>query len=210
MLRILLADDHQLLRSGLTRGFEGAGHTVIGHANTGDEAIKMAIEMAPDIVVMDLALPITDGIDATRRIRKAAPAIRIVILTMNDNPDATRLALDAGASGFLAKDCSFVDVLQTVEMIVSGETELTAELAEVMLKTTLGLTEMDEPLLSDRQIEVLQLVANGASTKEIARTLFISQKTVHNHLASIYRRLDTRNLTQAVLSAVRLGIIEIN
>ncbi len=209
MIRILLADDHQLLREGLKRGFEGAGHEIVGQAGDGEEAVRVAASCNPDIILMDLSMPVLDGIEATRRVRRAMPDIKVVMLTMHDDAANTRKALEAGASGYLAKDCSFAEVLRTVETIASGDTELTAELATAMLVSSAGVVEGGEPLLSDRQAEVLQLVANGSSTKEIARTLFISQKTVHNHLAAIYRKLDTQNLTQAVLSAVRLGIIEL-
>jgi DNA-binding NarL/FixJ family response regulator len=209
-LRILLADDHAILRDGIRRSFESAGEVVVAEASNGEEALEMARETQPDIVVMDLTMPVLDGIGATRRITEEVPDTRVVVLTMHDDVDATRRALDAGAVGFLSKGSSFADVLRTVRAAADGETSLTPELAEAMLRAAHAApAAAADALLSDRQVEILQAIANGATTKQVARQLGITQKTVHNHLNAIYRRLDTQSLTHAVLSAVRLGIIEL-
>jgi DNA-binding NarL/FixJ family response regulator len=210
-LRILLADDHAILRDGIRRSFESAGEVVVAEASNGEEALELARETQPDIVVMDLTMPVLDGIGATRRITEEVPDTRVVVLTMHDDVDATRRALDAGAVGFLSKGSSFAEVLRTVRAAAGGETGLTPELAEAMLRTAQSATSTTaEAMLSDRQVEILQAIANGATTKQVARQLGITQKTVHNHLNAIYRRLDTQSLTHAVLSAVRLGIIELD
>jgi DNA-binding NarL/FixJ family response regulator len=206
MIRVMLADDHQILREGIRRGFESAGDTVVAEAADGEEAIRLAREHSPDVVVMDLSMPIMDGVTATRRIREEMPEIKVVVLTMHDDVSRTRQALDAGAVGYLSKGCSFSDVLDTVHAVADGETGLTPELAVSMLRAVESAGD-DQPLLSDRQIEILQAIADGSTTKQVARDLGITQKTVHNHLNAIYRRLDTQSLTHAVLSAVRLGII---
>ena len=208
-LRILLADDHRILREGIRRGFEAAVEIVVGEAWNGEEACELAVALQPDVIVMDLSMPVLDGINATRRICQLLPQARIVILTMHDDVDSTRRALDAGAVGFLSKGSSFADVLRTVRAAASGETGLSPEIASSILDAARGVRPAgrEEPLLSDRQIEILQAIADGASTKQVARDLGIMQKTVHNHLNAIYRRLDTQSLTHAVLSAVRLGII---
>jgi DNA-binding NarL/FixJ family response regulator len=210
-LRILLADDHAILRDGIRRSFESAGEVVVAEASNGEEALEMARATQPDIVVMDLTMPVLDGIGATRRITEEVPDTRVIVLTMHDDVDATRRALDAGAVGFLSKGSSFAEVLRTVRAAAEGETGLTPELAEAMLHTAQATTSTTaEAMLSDRQVEILQAIANGATTKQVARQLGITQKTVHNHLNAIYRRLDTQSLTHAVLSAVRLGIIELD
>ena len=210
-LRILLADDHAILRDGIRRSFESAGEVVVAEASNGEEALELARETQPDIVVMDLTMPVLDGIGATRRITEEVPDTRVVVLTMHDDVDATRRALQAGAVGFLSKGSSFAEVLRTVRAAADGETTLTPELAEAMLRTAQTTTSATaESLLSERQVEILQAIANGATTKQVARQLGITQKTVHNHLNAIYRRLDTQSLTHAVLSAVRLGIIELD
>jgi DNA-binding NarL/FixJ family response regulator len=208
MIRVMLADDHQILREGIRRGFESAGDEVVAEASDGEEAIRLARDHSPDVVVMDLSMPIMDGVTATRRIREEMPDVKVVVLTMHDDVSRTRQALDAGAVGYLSKGCSFSDVLDTVHAVAEGETGLTPELAVSMLRAIESVDD-DQPLLSDRQIEILQAIADGSTTKQVARDLGITQKTVHNHLNAIYRRLDTQSLTHAVLSAVRLGIIEL-
>jgi len=209
-IRILLADDHQILREGIRRGFESAGHEIIGEAANGAEAVELALELKPEIIVMDLSMPVMDGVTATRQICEQLPETQVVVLTMHDDVNKTRQALDAGANGYLSKGSSFSEVLSTVEAVAAGETGLSPELAISMLRAAQDATPgPDGPLLSERQVEILQAIADGATTKQVARSLGIAQKTVHNHLNSIYRRLDTQSLTHAVLSAVRLGIISL-
>jgi DNA-binding NarL/FixJ family response regulator len=212
--RILLADDHTVLRDSIRRSFEAAGEEVVGEAANGEEAVELARQVRPDVTVMDLTMPVLDGIGATRRIRQEQPEAKIVVLTMHDDVDATRRALEAGAVGFLTKGSSFAVVLDTVRKAAAGETGMTPELAgsmlEVATKAQASAQPQDEPILSDRQVEILQAIASGSSTKQVARQLGITQKTVHNHLNAIYRRLDTQSLTHAVLSAVRLGIIALD
>ena len=212
--RIVLADDHTVLRDSIRRSFEAAGEQVVGEAANGEEALELAIDLRPDVVVMDLTMPVVDGIAATRRISEEVPEAKVVVLTMHDDVDATRRALEAGAVGFLSKGSSFAAVLDTVRKAASGETGLTPEVADSMLSVVKQAEATapsgDEPVLSERQVEILQAIANGATTKQVARALGITQKTVHNHLNAIYRKLDTQSLTHAVLSAVRLGIIELD
>lgn len=215
-LRILLADDHAILREGIRRSFESAGEEVVGEAANGEEALDLAIATKPDVIVMDLSMPVLDGIDATRRIKERIPDAKVVVLTMHDDVDSTRRAVSAGAAGFMSKGSSFADVLATVRGVAQGDIGFSPELAAAMLNVAKDPVVIDldanevETLLSDRQVEILQAIADGATTKQVARALNITQKTVHNHLNAIYRRLDTQSLTHAVLSAVRLGIIELD
>jgi DNA-binding NarL/FixJ family response regulator len=209
MLRILLADDHKILREGIRRGLEGAGESVVGEASNGEEAVALAEELHPDVILMDLSMPVLDGIEATRRIIEANPDQRVVVLTMHDDAQRTRAAISAGAVGYLTKGTSLGQVVDTIRAVHAGETVLSPQLAVSMLEAARVAAERDE-LLSDRQVEILQKIANGLGTKQVARELGITQKTVHNHLNAIYRKLDTQSLTQAVLSAVRLGIINLD
>lgn len=210
-VRILLVDDHTILREGMRRSFDAAGEKVVGEASDGEEAVAKAIELRPDVTLMDVSMPVLDGIGATKRIREQVPDARVIVLTMHDEGDTRRLALEAGAVGFLTKGASFADVLKTVRDAATGDTGLSPELATSMLEAARRAPAgASEPLLSDRQVEILQSIANGATTKQVARQLGITQKTVHNHLNAIYRKLDTQSLTHAVLSAVRLGIIELD
>ena len=209
-MKVLLVDDHQILRDGIRRGLESAGKDVVGEAGNGEEAIGLVGETDPDIVVMDLSMPVLDGVGATRQISERYPDVKVVVLTMHDDPAKTRAALEAGAVAYLTKGTSLDEVIDTLDRVMDGEEVLSPHLAASMLQVVGGLKPTEESLLSDRQVEILQMIANGLSTKQVARELGITQKTVHNHLNAIYRRLDTQSLTHAVLSAVRLGIIDLN
>ena len=208
-MRVLLADDHQILRDGVRKGLEAAGAEVVGEADNGADAVELAASTRPDIVLMDLSMPVLDGVAATERITDEVPGTKVVVLTMHDDPDRTRAALVAGAVGYLSKGTSFDDVLDTLERAHAGEEVLSPKLVATMLRAAQENSPNDD-LLSDRQREILQMIADGLSTKQAARELGITQKTVHNHLNATYRRLDTQSLTHAVLSAVRLGIIDLN
>lgn len=208
-MRVLLADDHQILRDGIRRGLESAGEDVVGEADNGEEALELVRQTSPDVVLMDLSMPVLDGVSATRRITEEFPQVRVVVLTMHDDTQRTRAALEAGAIGYMTKGTSFAEVLDTLRRAVAGEEVLSPHIAASMLSAA-GTDEDSEELLSERQREILQMIADGLSTKQVARELGITQKTVHNHLNAIYRRLDTQSLTQAVLSAVRLGIIDLD
>jgi DNA-binding NarL/FixJ family response regulator len=208
-MRVVLADDHQILRDGVRRGLEAAGATVVGEADNGEEAIAVATETRPDIVLMDISMPVLDGVAATERIVADLPATKVVVLTMHDDTARTRAALEAGAVAYLSKGTSFEDVFDTLERVMAGEEVLSPRLAAMMIETADAGDDSGE-LLSERQREILQMIADGLTTKQAARQLGITQKTVHNHLNATYRRLDTQNLTHAVLSAVRLGIIDLH
>jgi DNA-binding NarL/FixJ family response regulator len=207
-LRVLLVDDHQILREGIRRGLENAGEEVVGEADNGEQAIELVRSTSPDVVIMDLSMPVLDGVSATRRISEEFPEVKVVVLTMHDDPPRTRAALEAGAIAYLSKGTSFADVLDTLRRVMAGEEVLSPHLAASMLEAAVS-ANTNEELLSERQTEILQMIADGLSTKQVARDLGITQKTVHNHLNAIYRRLDTQSLTHAVLSAVRLGIIDL-
>ncbi len=204
--RVLVADDHQLLRQALRRALEDNGLTVVGEAADGEEAVRLAESLRPDIVVMDVTMPVMGGIEATAIVHEHLPNIRIVVLTMHDEHSLVVQAVDAGASAFLNKDCSLQQVVETVIQVADGEVLLSPEIAANMLG---AMTPANGSPLTKREDEILQAIADGSSTTEVARDLFISAKTVKNHLASIYEKLDARDRTQAVLSGVRIGIVQI-
>ena len=213
--RLLLVDDHKLLRQGLRRAVEEAGFDVVGEAGDGEEAVRLAVELQPDLVLMDVSMPVLDGIEATRRLRQSAPEARVVILTMHGEEETVDRALRAGAVAYLLKDCSTDQVADTLRAVAAGDTDLSAELARTLLAELPGPAGAAAPaaaatVLSQREAEVLQMFADGCSTVEVGQRLYISAKTVKNHLASIYEKLDARDRTQAVLTAVRMGIIRLN
>ena len=211
-MRVLLADDHQLLRQALRRALEDSGATVVAEASDGDEAARYAGELQLDVVVMDVTMPVLGGIEATRRIHARQPRLPIVMLTMHGEQALRHQAIDAGASAFLTKDCSMQEVVDTVVKTAGGDVAFSTGIAAAILDE-LGRAERAERTespLTPREEEILQLIADGCSTTEVADHLYISQKTVKNHLASIYAKLDARDRTQAVLSAVRIGIVRLN
>ena len=213
-IRVLLADDHRMLREGLRRSLTDEGFDVVGEADNGEQAVALAAELQPDIVLMDVSMPQMDGVEATRAIRATGTETRILMLTMHADKDVLADAIRAGASGYLVKDCSTDEVAEAIRMAANGDTDLSPLLAASMLDEVRRLEAPTEPVdeehvITKREEEVLQRIADGCSTSEVAQQLFISQKTVKNHLASIYQKLDARDRTQAVLQAVRMGIVHL-
>ena len=211
MTRVLLADDHTMLRQSLRRALTEKGLEVVGEAGDGDEAARLAIELQPDVVLMDVSMPVLDGVEATRVVRDRAPAVQVVILTMHADKTVLDRAIRAGAVGYLVKDCTMDEVVRTVQQAAAGETALSAELAGAMLAEAVQPAggQAPESIITRREEEVLQLIAEGLSTSEVAGRLYISVKTVKNHLASVYQKLDSRDRTQAVVRAVKMGIIRL-
>ena len=212
-VRLLLADDHRMLRQGLRRSLEELGIDVVGEAADGHEAVELARRLQPDVVLMDVSMPVLDGIEATRAVRREVPDTQVVMLTMHSDTDLIARALQAGAAGYLVKDCSIEEVVDAVRMAASDWATLSPNIASSMLAEVGKLDRPrkgEEPVISAREEEVLQLVADGFTLPEVAEKLFISQKTVKNHLASIYQKLDARDRTQAVLRAVRMGIVRLD
>ncbi|MBW3557851.1 MAG: response regulator transcription factor [Actinobacteria bacterium] len=209
-VRVVLADDHRILREGLRRSLEAQGLDVVGEAADGEEAIELAEALHPDVVLMDVTMPVLDGVEATRRIRHRLPAVRVVVLTMHADEATMARAIRVGADGYLVKDCSSDEIADTVRLVAAGETPVSRQVAASMLDEVHRVPDSGaEELVSKREEEVLQLIADGCSSAEVADRLYISQKTVKNHLASIYQKLDARDRTQAVLRAVRMGIVRL-
>ena len=211
-VRVLLADDHTMLRQSLRRSLVEAGIDVVAEAGNGLEAVKLAEEHRPDVVLMDVSMPQMDGIEATRQVRSRAPGVQVVILTMHAEDDLLREALRSGAVGYMVKDCTVDEIVDTITRVAGSEEPFSPEVATSLLGEVRrgGAAELDEEsLITKREIEVLQLVAEGATTSEVGARLYISIKTVKNHLSSIYRKLDAHDRTQAVLQGVRSGIIRL-
>ena len=213
-IRLMLADDHRMLREGLGRSMREQGFDVVGEASDGAEAVSMAQRLRPDVILMDVTMPEMDGVEACRQVRLDLPGTQVVMLTMHADQEVLASAIRAGATGYLVKDCSTEEIASTVRLAASGETALSPQLAASMLnevrKWDKAAAAEEERVVTKREEEVLQLIADGCSTPEVAAKLYISQKTVKNHLASIYQKLDARDRTQAVLLAVRMGIVHLD
>ena len=208
-MRIMLVDDHKLLRQSLKRQLEEFGHEVVADVADGNSAIAAALKNQPDIILMDISMTEGDGITACRAIMEADARQRVLMLTMHAEIDLIRKALKAGAVGYLTKDATFEEVLHALDLACNGDVIISPQFAQALLEEADAQQEVKNSLMSEREMEVLQLLAEGCSTPEIATNLFISQKTVKNHLASIYEKIDARDRTHAVIRAVKMGIIKI-
>lgn len=204
-LSVILVDDHTMLRQGIRRTLESEGIKVVAEASDGKEAIRLALEHKPDVVLMDVTMPGMDGVEAARRLVEADGRQRVVMLTMHIDRDVIDRAIRAGAVGYLTKDSSISEVILAIQLAANGDRPMSPRLAAAMLDEA----RREDALISVREEEVLQLVADGFGTNEIAERLYISGKTVKNHLASIYEKLNARDRTQAVLMAVKMGIVKL-
>jgi len=214
VIRVLLADDQELVRSGfrlildLTEGIE-----VVGEAADGREAVRLAKELQPDVVLMDVRMPELDGIEATRRLRQAGAEARVLVLTTFDLDEYVYEAMRAGASGFLLKDAPREQLVTAVLTVARGEALLAPAITQRLIERFVGRPSPDQaaPALADlsaRELEVLRLLARGLSNAEIAAELVIGEATVKTHVARILRKLDLRDRIQAVVFAYETGIVE--
>ncbi|MDP9442229.1 MAG: response regulator transcription factor [Actinomycetota bacterium] len=212
-IRLLLADDHTMVRQSVRRSMESEGFHIVGEAADGEEAVRLALELVPDVVLMDISMPVLDGVEATRQVRRQLPGTQVVVLTMHVDADVVRRALRAGAAGYLTKDCSVEEVAEAVRLAATGDGALSKGMAAALLDQAGHLQHEPQDggaVITGREIEVLQLIAEGASPPEVADALFISVSTVKNHLSSIYEKLDARDRTQAVVKALRMGVIRLD
>ena len=212
--RVVIADDHAMVRDGL-RGMLASDRMlqVVGEASTGAEAVDLAHRLKPDLILMDIRMPDMDGLAATRRIKEEIPDTSIIMVTIYDNPDYLLEAISAGAAGYLLKDVSRFELLQTIRKIVEGGSFLNQEL---MTKSLQQLAARREPLqrehapferLTPREEEVLKVLAQGLSNKEIAAQLVVSVATVKTHVEHIIQKLHVSDRTQAAVKAVRQGLL---
>ena len=212
-LRVLIVDDHDLFRTGLRNLLEEQGVVIVGEAATGAEAVSVVREIAPDVVVMDLNMPGMGGVDATRHITAIAPLTRVVMLTISEEDSDVMDAILAGACGYLLKDSSITDVIAGIRAASVNQSLISPTIASKVLqrvRATTEDTEMADAIrteLSDRELEVLKLIANGKDNAVIAAELHISPKTVKNHISNILMKLQIDNRIQAAVYAVRSGIV---
>jgi len=212
-LRVLIVDDHDLFRSGLRNLLEEQGVQVIGEAGAGQEAVQIVRELAPDVVVMDLNMPGMGGVEATRHISSIAPLTRVLMLTISDQDNDVIDAILAGACGYLLKDSSIQELMQGIRAASLGESLISPTIAAKVLQRVRASTTQPaiestiRAELSDREIEVLKLIANGKDNAMIAAELHISPKTVKNHISNILMKLQIDNRIQAAVYAVRSGIV---
>jgi DNA-binding NarL/FixJ family response regulator len=214
-LRILIADDHDLMRRGVKALLQSrAGWEVCGEAHTGREAVSKAEELKPDVAILDISMPDLNGVDAAKRIRKASPDTEVLILSVHYSDQLIRDILEAGVRGYIVKSDSDRDLVIAVETLANHKPFFTPRATEVMLtnfnegKTKADLPETMRDRLTSREREIVQLLAEGKSSKEVASSLNISVKTAETHRANIMRKLQLHTVSELVRYAVRNQIIE--
>jgi len=214
-IRIFLADDHTIVRQGLAKLLEAEpGFEVIGEAEDGREAVNSVQKLSPDVVIMDIAMPMLNGIEATRQIKKLMPQIKIIILSMHSHDRYISELIGLGASGYLLKDASGGEIVKAVAAAVKGDVYLSPSISRRVIDDylTLKKTSSQEDLytqLSNREREVFQMIAEGHSTKKIADVLCVSPSTVKTHRANIMDKLQLDNISQLIQFAIRLGIVDV-
>ena len=210
-IRVLIADDHRIVRQGLRHVCELAGDlSVVGEAEDGQEAVQQARQLQPDVILMDINMPLLDGVQATRRVAEAGLSTRVIILTMFRQDRYVFEAIKAGARGYLLKDVDEGDLVEAIRAVHRGEALINPGMAVKLLDEFRRLSQMDSDVadregLTPGEMEVLRLVAQGIDNRAVAEQLALSERTVANRLSSIYEKLQVNNRTQAALVALRRG-----
>ena len=215
-IRVMICDDHALFRRGLVMVLETEeGIEVVGEAEDGEDAIAKVEDMAPDVVLMDIRMPRVSGIEATKAIAERVPGAKILMLTVSDEEEDLYDAIKAGATGYLLKEISIEEVATAIRAVVGGQSLISPSMASKLLTEFTSLTKKAEerqtvptPRLTDRELEVLKLVAEGMSNREIAGELFISENTVKNHVRNILEKLHLHSRMEAVVYAMREKLLD--
>jgi DNA-binding NarL/FixJ family response regulator len=210
LIRVLIVDDHEIVREGLeTLLSEEAGVRVVGQATNGVEAVALATELHPDVILMDLVMPEMDGLEATRRIRRAGLAGQILVLTSFADDQKVREALEAGAIGYLLKDVLKADLLRAIQTAAQGKPTLHPEAQSYLIRQVSAPSPSSQPSnLTERELDVLRLIAQGQSNKEIAVSLHLTEGTIKGYVSAILAKLGVADRTQAALYAVKHGLAD--
>lgn len=214
-IKILLADDHTIVRQGLAKLLEAESNLeVVGEAQDGREAVNKVQKLIPDIVIMDIAMPLLNGIEATRQIKKTLPQTKVIILSMHSHDRYISELISLGASGYLLKDSTGEEIIKAISAAIKGDVYLSPTISRRVIDDylTLKKTSSREDLytkLSNREREVFQIIAEGRSTKEVADILCVSPSTVKTHRANIMEKLQIDNISQLIQFAIRLGIVDV-
>jgi DNA-binding NarL/FixJ family response regulator len=213
-IRVLLADDHTILRDGIRALLDDqADIEVIGEAKDGQATVKMTAQLQPDVVVMDIAMPLLNGLEATRQIQRDCPQVKVLILTMHENEEYIRQVLAAGALGYVLKDAAAHDLLGAIRAVYQGEAVLSPAITRLVIEDYLRWGDIRPPDstngLTSREREVLQLIAEGYTNKEIAEILCLSIKTVQSHRTNLMSKLDLHDRGELIKYAIQKKIIDI-
>lgn len=206
--RILLADDHTIVRNGIKHILTQEGFTVVGEASNGRDAVQMTKDLIPDLAILDFAMPLLNGIDAARQIRQVSPRTKILLLTMYEDEPYVLRALRAGVNGYILKTQATADLVESIRSIVHGGLYLSPMISESVVKAALVRNEQEWDPLTPREREVLQLIAEGKSNKQISLDLGMSVKTVDSHRRNLMVKLDIHETAGLVRYAIRTGLID--
>ena len=215
MISIILVDDHVIMRDGLRRLLAAESDIeIVGEADNGRQAVKIALDKNPEIVIMDIAMKDMNGIEATRQIKEENPKIKIIALSMHSERQIVIGILRAGASGYLLKDSTSTELVEAIRTVYRGRKYISQKISDVVLQEISEVKKDSEVIgvdrLTNRESEILQLIAEGNSTKRIAEVLFISPKTVESHRANIMEKLDIHNLPELTKYAIRAGLTSLD
>jgi DNA-binding NarL/FixJ family response regulator len=206
-MRVLLVEDHQIVRQGLRGLLEKAGHEVVGEASDGHEGLRLARTLAPDIAVLDLSMPRLNGLDAAREIRRVAPQVKTILLTMYTDKGYVLQAMKAGAKGYVLKTEAAEDLIRAIREISRGEVYLSPSVAASVVEAYLDESDVPTDPLTPRERQILQLIAEGNTTREIAQQLNISFKTAESHRNHIMKKLDLHDVAGLVRYAIQRGLV---
>jgi DNA-binding NarL/FixJ family response regulator len=207
-IRVLLADNHSLVRQGLKALLEREGFQVVGEASDGQEALHLAPEVRADVAILDISMPILNGLDAAREIQKCAPRTKIILLTRHDEDQYVTEALRAGVKAYVLKSQAANDLVHAIQQVSRGGVYLSPSISHTVVEAYLSKTELPSDPLTSRERQVLQLVGEGKSTKDIATLLGISVKTAESHRARLMRKLDIHETASLVRYAIRRGLVQ--
>ena len=214
-IRTLIADDHSLLREALREVLEKQPDIkVIAEASNGEEAVRLALQLVPDVVIMDIGMPKLNGLEATRQIKKQCPDIAVLVLTVYDDTQHVLSILEAGAMGYLTKSVFSDSVIRAIRGVASGETVLSSHVSSEVIKRAIRHITKPLPLdggekITPREQELLRMIAKGMSNKNIAQYLNLSLQTIKVYLAEIFSKFNVNNRTEAVITALRIGILKL-
>jgi len=213
-IKIIIADDHRLFREGLVNLLSDSKDIeILAQAENGADVISKAKELNPDVIIMDIGMPVLNGVEATGRLLKEMPAIKVIALSMHSDKQYIKGMLEAGASGYLFKNCAYDELIDAIHTVYAGKKYLGEKITEIMIQDYLGKEESmpeSDSELTERESEILKLIAEGVSTSEISELLFVSVKTIGTHKQHILEKLNLKTSTDLVKYAIKKGIISLD
>jgi DNA-binding NarL/FixJ family response regulator len=207
-IRVVLADDHQLVRQSLKALLEREGFQVAGEASDGQEALRLVPDVCPDVAILDISMPILNGLDAARELKKSSPRTKTILLTQHDEDQYVTEALRAGVRGYVLKNQAATDLVHAIQQVCRGEIYLSPSISRTVVEAFLSKTALPTDPLTSRERQILQLIGEGKSSKELAALLGISIKTAESHRTRLMRKLDIHELASLVRYAIRRGLVQ--